>query len=285
MKNKKEHILALQISIWLLFFAFFVVPLIVNWIRNDFLDFLDFSFWRHLSNRYVVFTFAVIFIYFLSYFLARKTLKPIEENNKRLKEYNHNLAHELKTPLSVIKSDLELLEIWKKFDLELIKSSKREIISMQEIIDSLLFLSQKNNNLEKNNINLDRFLENFIKNKYDKKIFNLDLEKNTKINVSEKLFEILFKNLIDNALKYWKKWEKVEMILEEKFVIIKNKIDKNFLNIDKEKLFETFYQGDNSRNTSWYWLGLNIVKKIIDLHNFKISINIEDDFFIVKIIL
>jgi signal transduction histidine kinase len=47
----------------------------------------------------------------LSYFLARKTLKPITETNKKLKEYNHNLAHELKTPLSVIKSDLELLEL------------------------------------------------------------------------------------------------------------------------------------------------------------------------------
>jgi len=52
-----------------------------------------------------------VIIYFVSYFLAKFTIKPIEENNKKLKEYNHNLAHELKTPLAVIKSDLELLEM------------------------------------------------------------------------------------------------------------------------------------------------------------------------------
>ncbi len=282
MKNKKEHILAFQISIWLLFFAFFIVPLIVNWIRNDFLNFLDFWIKKQFFNRYIVFSFAVIFIYFLSYFLARKTLKPIEENNKKLKEYNHNLAHELKTPLSVIKSDLELLEIWKKFDLELIKSSKEEIISMQEIIDSLLFLSQKQNNLQKEKINLF----DIINEKIDKKNFIISKKNKEKIYIlaERKLIEILLKNLIENALKYWKKNEKIEIFLEDKKFIIKNKIEKKFLKIDKEKIFEIFYKWDNSRHTSWYWLWLNIVKKIIILHNFKIYINIENNFFIVKIV-
>jgi signal transduction histidine kinase len=50
-------------------------------------------------------------VYFIAYGLAKITIKPIEENNKKLKEYNHNLAHEIKTPLAVVKSNLELLEL------------------------------------------------------------------------------------------------------------------------------------------------------------------------------
>jgi signal transduction histidine kinase len=50
-------------------------------------------------------------LYYISLKLANKTTNNIKLANKKLREYNYNVAHELKTPLSVIKSDLELLEI------------------------------------------------------------------------------------------------------------------------------------------------------------------------------
>ena len=195
----------------------------------------------------------------------------------------HNLAHELKTPLSVIKSDLELLEMWKELDYDIIKSSKDEIISMQDIIDSLLFLSQKNINLDKKNLNISKFIEKNIKNKYDIENFELDLNSNIRIKVSEKLFEILFTNLINNAIKYWNNKQKILIKLDKNSLIIENHLKVNSLKIDKNKLFDSFYQSDDSRNSQGFWLGLNIVKKIVDLHNFNINIDIKNDLFIVVI--
>jgi signal transduction histidine kinase len=98
------------------------------------------------------------------------------------------------------------------------------------------------------------------------------------------LFKILLKNLFENAIKYWKKWEKIEIILNKKSFLVKNKINKNNLKIKIEKIFDSFYQNDISRNTMWYGLWLSIVKKIINLHNFSIKAEIKKDFFIINII-
>ena len=232
----------------------------------------------------IIILFSSFIIYFVSYKLAKKTTKNIREVNKKLSQYNHNLAHELKTPLSVIKSDLELLEMWRKLDLDLLYSSKKEIINMQEIIDNLLFLSESEANLEKEEIDLNNEIKEII-NKYfwdfREKIFISWV--NIKKNFNKKLFDILIRNLLENAIKYSKKDEKIEIFLEKKYLIIQNKIDKNQWKIDTKKLFDTFYKLDNSRNSSWYWIWLSIVKKIIDLHNYKINIEIKKDLFIVKI--
>jgi signal transduction histidine kinase len=50
-------------------------------------------------------------IFGVSLKVASYTLRPIKESNQRLKEYNHHVAHELKTPLAVLKSNLELAQI------------------------------------------------------------------------------------------------------------------------------------------------------------------------------
>ena len=284
MKNKKEHILALKISLWLLVIAFTIVPIVFYGLDKRLL----FELWidKHFVNRYVIFFFLSIFIYIISYFFAKKAFEPITIANKKLKEYNHNVAHELKTPLAVIKSDLELLEMWKKLDLDIIKSSKEEIESMQNIIDSLLFLSQKQESIEFENIDLSIQIKNCIKNKFskNKNDFNITDKSNTKkIKVNKNLFTILIKNLLENAVKYWDRKDKIEIILEKNKLIIKNKISESIKNLDKEKLFETFYQADNSRSTSWYGLGLNIIKKVVELHKAEINIDIKNNYFIVNI--
>jgi len=228
--------------------------------------------------------FSSIILYFFSLRLAYKTTKNIRKANKKLKEYNYNLAHELKTPLSVIKSNLELLEMFWKIDFETINSCKWEINSMQEIIDSLLFLSENEINIKKDKLLLKKEIEKIIEkyfNKNSKKII-LNIDNKLKIKFNKKLFNILIKNLIENALKYWEKTSKIEIIFDNK-LIIKNKISTNLKLEDPSKLFETFYKWDNSRVTNWFWLWLNIVKKIIDLHNYKIKLKIENNYFIVKL--
>ncbi len=228
--------------------------------------------------------FSSFLLYYISLKLAYKTTESIREANKKLKEYNYNVAHELKTPLSVIKSDLELLEVLQKVDKEVIESSKQEIQFMQDIIDSLLFLSENEIVLEKQDIFLKEEILSII-DKYfvnDKIKFKIDLSNKIKIKFNKKLFDILIKNLLENALKYWLKSKKVEIKFEKNKLIIKNKIAKN-TKIDKNKIFDTFYKADNSRAWSWFWLWLNIVKKIINLHKLKIEVEIKNNFFIVII--
>ena len=100
---------------------------------------------------------------------------------------------------------------------------------------------------------LNTQIKNCIKNKFskNKNDFNITDKSNTKkIKVNKNLFTILIKNLLENAVKYWDRKDKIEIILEKNKLIIKNKISESIKNLDKEKLFETFYQADNSRSTS-----------------------------------
>jgi len=146
--------------------------LLVYKIKNDDITLViwkDISYISDSIKRLVFIAFIIsilssIILYFFSLRLAYKTTKNLEEANLKLKEYNYNLAHELKTPLSVLKLDLELLEMSWNVDNEIIKSSKDEIKSMQEIIDGLLFLSENKTDIKKDNI----FLEKEIKSILDK---------------------------------------------------------------------------------------------------------------------
>ena len=229
--------------------------------------------------------FSSFLLYFLSLKLAYKTTKNIKIANKKLREYNYNVAHELKTPLSVIKSDLELLEMLWKIDNDVIKSSKQEVNFMQDIIDSLLFLSENEIILEKQEIYVKEEILGII-NKYfsnNNKKFKLEINNNVKIKFNKKLFDILIKNLLENALKYGLKTWKIHISFKNNTLSIENKIPKN-VKINVNKVFDTFYKADNSRTWTGFWLGLNIVKKIIDLHKARINVEIKNNSFIVNIV-
>ncbi|MDP3381132.1 MAG: histidine kinase dimerization/phospho-acceptor domain-containing protein [bacterium] len=113
----------------------------------------------------MIFFISSIIIYFFSLRLAYLTTKPIKETNQKLIDYNHNLAHELKTPLAIIKTNLELLDI--SYDKDLVKSSFEEISSMENIISSLLFLAENSKNTLKDKVS---FKDLFDKYSFDKNI-------------------------------------------------------------------------------------------------------------------
>jgi len=273
MKISKEHKLAFKISVALFFFWIMLTFLIPYFTHNWFLN-NELWMWH---KKYIILTLLSFTIYLVSYYLAKITIWPIEKNNKKLKEYNHNLAHELKTPLAVIKSDLELLEIWKRFDLNIIKSSRNEIISMQNIIDSLLFLAENNKLKYKKNLSFSKVLKKYLDNDIE-----LIVKNDFVIKTDEDLIHRLLQNVIENAKKYKKRWTKILIVLDDGFSI-SNTVKNNIKQKDLNKIFDTFYQVDDSRNNKWYGLWLSIVKKITLLNSLKIKVKVEEKNFTLSI--
>ncbi len=271
MRVSKEQFLALQISFLLLIFAITIS------FALQFLNHNIFNVKWHGYNKFFVFPILSIFIYFVALFLAKAIIKPIEKNNEKLKSYNHNLAHEIKTPLSVIYSNLELLEYW--FDKDTIISSKDEIKHIQEIIDNLLFLSENSNLWETSKISLKSLLS-----KYEN-IAKITYKKDFILNWNKILLERLLENLFNNAEKYKKENSEIVCKIDKNYLEISNEIEKEIKEKNLEKLFDAFYKLDSSRNSSWYWLWLSIVKKITDLHKLNIAINTEQNIFKIKLYL
>lgn len=222
-----------------------------------------------------------IIIFFFSIKLSRLTIRPIKEHNKKLKEYNHNLAHELKTPLAVLKSNIELAEMTN--DTCNIRGSKEEIWSMEEIINGLLFLSESNVLHSKEKIYLRDFLDEFVPTLWLKKNINYStLSEKIYVQADKILLKRLFKNLLENADKYGE-WEDIIIESTPTSFFVKNKTNLQVENETMLHIFEPFYQIDVSRNNKGYGLWLSIVKRICESFEWQVSWKIEKWNFIIEV--
>ena len=223
---------------------------------------------------------------FIEFSILQKSFKNmlirLKEQSQLQIDFVNNASHELKTPIFVIKGYIDMLNDWGKNDKEVLDEGlivlKKEIQNMQELTEKLLFLAKSKNLIaEKNNINLDNVLKEVIDNlsfAYPKQKINY-ISSEIFIDSDIALLKLLFKNLIENAIKYGKdnpinielkKEKKVKVIIEDFGVGISEKA--------LPHIFERFYREDEARNREIksYGLGLSIVKEIIALLNIDIQI-------------
>ena len=223
---------------------------------------------------------------FIEFSILQKSFKNmlirLKEQSQLQIDFVNNASHELKTPIFVIKGYIDMLNDWGKNDKEVLDEGlivlKKEIQNMQELTEKLLFLAKSKNLIaEKNNINLDNVLKEVIDNlsfAYPKQKINY-ISSEIFIDSDIALLKLLFKNLIENAIKYGKdnpinielkKEKKVTVIIEDFGVGISEKA--------LPHIFERFYREDESRNREIksYGLGLSIVKEIINLLDIDIQV-------------
>jgi len=219
----------------------------------------------------------------LGYFLAGKTLKPIQEMVEEQNRFISDASHEFRTPLTALKSSLEVNLRDKNLSIEEAKKIMGENINdvnhLQKLSDSLLQLSQYEkpqiySNFKK--VSLKQIIEESI-NKITPLAKNKNINiKNSTINVYLKGSKYglidLFVILLDNAVKY--SGEKSTISINAKKIdhSISISIEDKGIGIDKKDiphLFDRFYRSDKARSkkgVDGYGLGLSIAKKIVDQH-------------------
>lgn len=207
-----------------------------------------------------------------------------------MEQFNHDVSHELKTPLTVIKGEVEVTLDRPREDKEYIQSLeviKDQANHIENIINTLLLLSKyTKENIKKSfefctlDIILLQTIQSFQKSASEKDI-SLHVKKIEPIIIEANaiLLGRVFANLIDNALKYSNQNTniKISLFKDEKIHFL---IEDEGIGIPKEKLQfiqERFYRVDSSRNKhiKGYGLGLSIIKNSIELHNGTIQISSE----------
>ena len=228
---------------------------------------------------------------FIEFSILQKAFKNmlirLKEQSQLQIDFVNNASHELKTPIFVIKGYVDMLNDWGKNDKEVLDEGlsvlKKEIQNMQELTEKLLFLAKsKNLVVEKNNINLDNALKEVIDNlsfAYPKQKINYTSSE-IFIESDIALLKLLFKNLIENAIKYGNN-NPVNVVLEKEKKI-KVVIEDFGIGMSKEALphiFDRFYREDEARNREIksYGLGLSIVKEIITLLDIDIQVESQID--------
>ena len=212
-----------------------------------------------------------------------------------MNQFSISAAHELKTPLTILRGETEIALKSPKTPeqyVEVLKSNYEETIRLTKIIDNLFFISKIDHSMieiQKEPVSIDEFLKTTANN-----LNILGSEKNIQIIVNSETHKIIeidkglmtqaLSNLIDNAIKYGEENNTVKIKSE---LIDNGKVKISILNkgegIPEEalpKIFERFYRVESSRNrnTGGVGLGLSVVKAIVNWHNGEIYVkSISDD--------
>ena len=222
---------------------------------------------------------------FGSYYLAKRTLRPIEETHEAQSRFTSNASHELRTPLASMKIELEVAlrdQSLKKEEMrELLASNLEEVNKLTKLSHTLLQLSRLDHaNIPRDKIDLGALTKSIVDrlNKTNKRI---KLQNLRKLNViaNELSIEELLNILLDNAMKYSPANSTIEVVLIKQPLMSGFKIINVGDGIAPEKLphiFNRFYRADESRTDSskrGYGLGLSLAKKIVELHNGELSVS------------
>ena len=228
-----------------------------------------------------------------------RLVKKMNEMISRIKtsidymnQFSISAAHELKTPLTILRGETELALRSPKSPeqyRQVLQSNYEETIRLTKIIDNLFFISKLDHSMieiQKTRVNMKEFLRSIAENLQilgaEKRIrINADIKEDIYAFLDKELLTQAMSNLIDNAINYGDENNtvtlKCEITPDKKLKIsIANK-GKGIPNESIPRIFERFYRVDPSRNRSngGVGLGLSVVKAIVNWHNGEIFVSSE----------
>jgi len=217
----------------------------------------------------------------LSYLLAKRTLRTLEEAHESQTRFTSDASHELRTPLAAMRTEIEVALSDKnstKDELtQTLKSNLEEVDRLTVLSNMLLNLSRLDDKgFEKITINSHDITNKTISTFGDKaKLIDNKINKYFQILGDEIAIQDLLSILIDNALKHSPKKSKITIssTRHDKYseIIVSNKGE-----IDAESIpyiFDRFYRTDKSRNANGFGLGLSLAKKISKAHGGDVRVD------------
>lgn len=215
--------------------------------------------------------------------------KELSKNEILKNDFISNVSHEIKTPLAVIQNYAKALTN-KNLDEETkekyLNSLQNACKKLSDLITNILKLNKLENQrlkIDLKQFNLSESITNQILN-YETLIENKNIELECNIEediniISEETYlEIIWSNLISNAIKFTDNNGKIFISLIKLNNEIIFKIKDTGCGIDSEtgkNIFEKFYQGDTSHSKEGNGLGLALVKKVIDILGGQIQVESE----------
>lgn len=231
-----------------------------------------------------IFLLSVIVFTIISYYLSRWMIKPSEKAIKNQKIFVANISHDLKTPITIIKANADLIENEVK-NKKSIKYIKQETEKLNHLVNEMLTLTRIDNTISKENFKSFNFGDSlfdvvlpFESIAYEKGIrFNINIDEVTDYFGDESNIQKLAEILIDNAMSYTAKGGIVDVDAYENSKVVTLSVTNTGEPISDEKkveIFDRFYRESKSRESTGnhYGLGLSIANTIVKKHNGKISI-------------
>ena len=262
---------------------------------------IDGSMKTLIMNTVVFGAVALIILFFVSLKASKEIMKPVEDTYQKQKQFISDAGHELKTPISTVSANAEILqrEIGNNRWLDNILYENRR---MKELVTGLLDLSRTENvEAVHTDVDFSRIVTGgilpFDSTAFEKGLLlESDIEQDIHLEGDPNQLGQLVATLLDNAVSHAEKTQNanesagkilVTLHEEDKCAVLKvTNPGKEIPAEERDRIFERFYRTDSSRELNGhYGLGLAIAKAVVTAHEGEIKVECDNGIttFIVRI--
>lgn len=214
---------------------------------------------------------------------SRIVFRPVEESIRKQKRFITDASHELKTPLTIIDANTEVMEM-ESGESQWTKSTRKQIVRLSALVQQLVTLTRLDEDRgleEKTEFDFSDTVEDVVQPyeapaQVQGKNLQLTVKPGIIYRGNEKSIRQLLGILMDNAMKYSSENAEISVSLKKKGKKILLEIYNDAEDLPEGRLdilFERFYRLDSSRNSSTggSGIGLSVAQAIVQAHKGKIT--------------
>lgn len=230
---------------------------------------------------------GLLAVFLLMLLLSRRIVKPFSENYEKQKQFITDAGHELKTPISIIDADTEVLAM-ELGENEWLQDIHKQSSRLASLTSELIYLSrmEEAHCLQMLDFPFSDLVEETAQSflapaKTQSKTLDIQVEPMISLCGDVKALAQLVTLLLDNALKYAPESGWVKLNLSKTGKSVRLTVENTAQDVQEDQLphfFDRFYRGDKARSsqTGGYGIGLSIAKAIVQAHKGKITASTRD---------
>ncbi len=221
-----------------------------------------------------------VLMYLVGVSFARRSLRPAERMVEQLEQFTQDASHELRTPIAVVSSSLDLALKTGKHE-DGIVSAKEDLKQVSALVERLLELARLDRfTLRRHAVDFSGLMTQSVERHRllaDERGISIEavIEPDITVHGDDALLRQVIGNLLTNAIKFNKEKGAIRVLLTKRELMVED----TGIGIEPEalkRIFDRFYQADASRaGNNGFGLGLSLVKRIVDLHGWKIGVESE----------
>ena len=228
---------------------------------------------------------CVLLAWLLVGLFSSRAIRPLVESAIQQKQFITDAGHELKTPLTVISANMDVLTL-ETGENEWIRSTHKQVANLRGLVGELIYLSrldEEDAKLQKTEVDLSKLVaesaEPFVgMAEFAGKTLNVDVEDGVHMTGDGAMLGRLVSILCDNAVKYAPEGDTIAVILARSrkgiMLITDNAVQQPMSDETLRHLFDRFYRADasRSRESGGYGIGLSVARAIAEKHGGSIRV-------------
>ena len=245
------------------------------------------SYYSFVKSTIIISSIVILSVLIIIVMVSKKVIAPIQQSYTKQKQFITDASHELKTPLAIISSNTDVLEL-EHGNSKWTKNIQNQVERLTSLVNSLVAFSRME---EKDTVERVKFdLTNTLKSRindfnelanFQKKFITTDIDNNLYYNGDQQAIIQLMDILLENAIKYAPQNSDINISLKKnrRYATMRISNKANVKKGDLRKVFDRFYRLDESRNShvKGYGIGLSMAQVIAEKHKEVIKAYAPED--------